>query len=139
MAGASIAPVERDDLVVVEVGGDGPAGVVEDANRVAANPMPVEPCRVGAEVAARGGENQRIGAEQLQPIGDVARAAAEELAHLRHVEAHREDVQLVGQDVVLEAIGKHHDAVDRERTGHQNGHAASSCGRQSRRSPESGQ
>ena len=122
------ARVERDDLVVVEIGGDEALGgvrVVEDADRVAADAVLVEPGGVGDEVAARGGEDQRIGAEQLQSVRDVAGAAAEELAHLGHVEAHREDVQLVGQDVVLEAIGKHHDAVDRERTSDQDRHADS--------------
>ena len=40
-------------------------------------------------------------AEQLQVVGDVARAAAELAPHLRHQERHVQHVELVGKDVLL--------------------------------------
>ena len=40
-------------------------------------------------------------AQQLEVVGDVARAAAELAPHLRHQEGHVQHVQLVGKDVGL--------------------------------------
>ena len=102
-------------------------------------PCSVEPGGVGAEVATRRGQDQRIGAEQAQVVRDVARAAAEELAQLRHVEAHLQHVELVGQDVVLEAILEDHDVIDRDRARDQDRHAASSWRRRVCRRERRGQ
>ena len=71
----------------------------------------VEVLAVGAEVLADGGHRDRIAAEQLEVVGDVAGAAAELAAHARHQERHVQDVHLVRQDVVLELVREHHDGV----------------------------
>ena len=54
---------------------------------------------------------QRLAAQQLQVVGDVAGAAAEFAAHVRHQEGHVQDVDLFRQDVVLEVVVEHHDGV----------------------------
>ena len=66
---------------------------------------------VGAEVLAHGGHRDRVAAQQLEVVGDVAGAAAEFAAHARHQEGHVQDVDLVRQDVVLELVLEHHDGV----------------------------
>ena len=55
-------------------------------------------------------------AQQLQVVGDVARAAAELAPHLRHQEGDVQHVQLVGQDVRAETVREHHDGVVRDRS-----------------------
>ena len=113
--------MEGDDLVVIEIGDDkglGGVDIGEHADRVATDAEGVEPRRVGGKIRARGGEEQRILAEQPQPVGDISRRSAKGLAQRGDVEGHVEHVQLIGEDVMAEAIGKHHDAVDRQRAGH---------------------
>ncbi len=75
--------------------------------------------RVGREVVAHRRHDQRMAAQQLQVVGDVARAAAVFAAHLRHQEGDVEDVDLFGQDVVLELVLEHHDGVVGHRTADQ--------------------
>ena len=70
-------------------------------------------------VAADGRHDQRFPAEQLQRIGDVAGAAAELPPHLRHQEGHVQNVDLLWQDMVLEAIMENHDCVISNRTANQ--------------------
>ena len=53
-----------------------------------------------------GGHDDALIAEQSQTIGDVRGTAAEFAAHFRHQERHIENVNLVGKDVRLEAVGK---------------------------------
>ena len=79
---------------------------------------------VRTEILADGRHRDRIAAEQLEVVGDVARAAAELAAHARHQERHVEDVHLVRQDVVLELVLEHHDGVVGERTADQRRHRA---------------
>ena len=80
-------------------------------------PRPAKRCQVGLDVLADGRHDQRVPAQQLQVVADVARGAAELAPHLRRQEADVEDVQLVGEQVVLEAIRKHHDGVVGDRAG----------------------
>ncbi len=78
---------------------------------------------VRREILADGRHRQRIGAEQLEVVGDVAGAAAELAAHARHQERHVQDVHLVGQDVVLELVLEHHDGVVGQRSADECRHA----------------
>ena len=119
------ALVEGPDLVVVEIRRHEAlrrAHVVEHPDGVAADPVPVEPLGVGSEVAADAGEDQRILAELAQVIGDVARHATKVRLEALDVEGHVQDVDLVRQDVVLEAVGKDHDVIERQRAGDENRH-----------------
>jgi len=74
----------------------------------------VEALGVGAEVVADRCHDQRLAAQQLQVVGDVAGAAAVFAAHLRHQERHVQHVDLVWQDVMLEVVLEHHDRVEGE-------------------------
>ena len=58
--------------------------------------------------------------EQLEVVGDVAGGAAVFAPHLRRQKADVQDMQLIGKQVVPEAVGKHHDGVVRDRPGDEN-------------------
>jgi hypothetical protein len=92
--------IERPDLAVLAVGGDEAlrrAHVVEHDDAVAADLVPVEPCGVRTEIGADRGEDQRIGAEHAQVIGDVRGDAAEVRVETRDVERHVQRVHLIGR------------------------------------------
>jgi len=55
-------------------------------------------------------------------LGDVARAAAEHAPDIRNQEADVQDVNLVRQDAILEAILKDHDVVVGDGTADERGH-----------------
>ena len=74
-------------------------------------PQCLEVVAVGPEILADRRHRDRVAAQQLQVVGDVAGAAAELAAHARHQERHVQDVHLVRQDVVLELVLEHHDGV----------------------------
>ena len=67
-------------------------------------PQLVQAVGIRLIVVAHGRHDQRIAAEHLQRVGDVAGASAEFAAHVGHQEGDVEDVDLVGKDVVLEVI-----------------------------------
>jgi len=119
------AGMKRGDLVVVQIGGDERlrGELARDALHVArVNAQALQPVQIGLAILAHGGHHQRFAAQLLQVVGDVASGAAEFPAHLGGEEAHVEDVQLVGQQVVPEAVGKHHDGVVGNRSGDQRLH-----------------
>ena len=92
--------MERGDLVVVEVGGDERLRGQRpghDAHVVAREPERVEPLEVRRGVVADGRHDERLAAEQLQAVADVAGAAAELAPQLRHEERDVQDVDLVGR------------------------------------------
>ncbi len=108
------AGVESGDLVVVEIGGDERLpgiSVRHGADVGLRQPQFVQARGIGAEVVADSRHDQRIAAQHLQVVGDVAGAAAVLAPHLRHQERHVQDVDLVGQDVFLELVLEHHDGV----------------------------
>ncbi len=114
--------MECGDLVVVEVGRDERLRGIEIGqllDAIKANLVAREVLAVRREVLADGRHRQRIGAEQLEVVGDVAGAAAELAAHARHQERHVQHVHLVGQDVVLELVLEHHDGVVGQRAADQ--------------------
>ncbi|MNC89462.1 hypothetical protein D3C83_54010 [compost metagenome] len=73
-------------------------------------------------IVPHGRHDQRIAAEQLEIVSNVAGAAAELAAQVRHQEGDVQDVQLVGQDVVLETVAEHHDGVVGDRAADQRAH-----------------
>ncbi len=66
-------------------------------------------------------------AQQLEVVRDVAGAAAELAPHVGHQERDIEDVDLVGQDVVAEAVAEHHDGVVGDGAADQGVHGAEAC------------
>jgi hypothetical protein len=64
---------------------------------------PVEPIGIRLRVVADGGHNPGLATQQIKVVRDVARAAAELAAHFRHQERDVENMQLLGEDVLLEA------------------------------------
>ena len=121
------ARVECRDLVVVDVGGDeGLRGElpVEDAHVPRGEPEVLQALRVGREVVADRGHDLRLLAQELQVVGDVARGAAELAPQVGDHEGDVEDVDLVGEDVLLELVGEHHDGVVGQRPAYENRHAA---------------
>ena len=86
------------------------------------NPEPREPVAVLRVVVPDGRHDEGLAAQHVERVGDVAGAAAELAAQLRDEERHVQDVYLVGQDVVLEAILEHHDVVVRDRAADQCAH-----------------
>ena len=112
--------VEGGDLVVVEIGGDERLGgelAGDLLEQLGADAKLGEALEVRLNVLAHARHHQRLLAQQLQVVGDVARGAAVFAPHLRRQEADVEDVQLVGQQVVPEAVREHHDGVVRDRAG----------------------
>ena len=108
------AGVEGDDLVIGLVGVDEARcgeliGDLHHARRV--HPGLVHPRAVLAEVLAGRRHHQGPSAQKRQVVGDVARHPAAHALHRVHQEAHREHVDFVGQDVVLEVARKVHDVV----------------------------
>src|SRR3989338_4058117 len=124
------AGVERGDLVVIQIGGDErlpgvAAGDMADVRLRNAELLQAQ--RISGKVVADRRHDQRVAAEQLEVIRDVARAAAELAAHLRHQKRHIQDVNLLGQNVLLELIRKYHDGVVGHRTANQCVHRKTSC------------
>jgi len=106
--------MEGSDLVVVEVGGDEGlrgVGVGHAAHVGGGQPEVLEALQVEAGVVANRRHDQRRAAEQLEVVGDVAGTAAVFAPHVGHQEGDVEDVDLLRQDVVLEAVLEHHDGV----------------------------
>ena len=85
-------------------------------------PERLQRSQIRLDVLADGRHDQRILAQQLQVVGDVAGGAAVLAAHVRREEADVEDVQLVGEQVVLEAVREHHDGVVGDRAGDEDFH-----------------
>src|ERR671936_1891453 len=112
--------VERGDLVVVEIGGDEslrgelPRDLLEERRADVEAPQALE---IRTAVLADGSHQQRRLAEKLQVVRNVSRRPAELATHLRRQKAHVEDVQLVGQQMVSEAIREYHDRVVGDRAG----------------------
>ena len=119
------AGMKRRDLIVVEIGDDerlrGERSV-DRAHAVDRNPELNQTFAIGGAVVAQRRHHDRLAAERMKVVRDVAGAAAPFAAHFAHLEAHREHMRLVGQDVTCETVGKHHDGVVRERAADQRAH-----------------
>jgi hypothetical protein len=108
------ARMEGGDLVVGQVGGDEGLGGEGPRNL---RGYGSGPCRTGSAGPGRAASSPTVAMITGSPpssfmvVGDVAGAAAEFPAHVRHQEGHVQDVDLVGQDVVLEVVVEHHDGV----------------------------
>ena len=122
--------MEPVDLVVVLVGNQRAARgklILHDADAFERNPFRFEERAVFGKVPARRGEDKRLFAHQRQRVGDVPRAAAAFFHQPVDEEAHVQNMQLVGKDVVGERAVKGHDAIESQRTGDINGHYSSGC------------
>jgi hypothetical protein len=75
------------------------------------------------DVLAHRRHDERVVAQQAQVVRDVPGGAAVFAPHFGSEEADIEDMQLVGQQVVPEAVGEHHDGVVSDRAGDEDAHA----------------
>ena len=119
------AGVESGDLVVVEIGGDeglGGEGAGDLRDVAAGQAEGIETVEVGRGVVADGGHDQRLTAEQFEVVGDITGAAAEFATHFGHEEGDVQDVQLLGQDVIAEAILENHDRIEGDGAANERGH-----------------
>ena len=78
--------------------------------------------RVRLEVVSDRRHDAGILAEKFQVVSDVSRGAAEFAPERRHEERDVEDVQLLGEDVIAEAVREHHDGVVRHRAADEDRH-----------------
>ena len=117
--------VESGDLVVVQVGSD--ERLRGELPRYPGKQPPEcrvpKPLQVRLDVLPDGRHDQRLFAKELQVVADIPRRATELAAHLGCQEAHVQDVQLIGEEMMAEAIGEHHDSVVGDRSGDENTHA----------------
>ena len=128
MREAHRAGVKCGDLVIILIGGDERlpgVSLVQLPDMATTDALPVQPVGVGREIGAHGGHHRGFAPQQLQVIGDVARATPELPAHVRHQKGHVEDMHLVRQDVILEVVVEDHDGVEGDGTANQGGHEGS--------------
>ena len=119
------AGVKSGDLIVGQIGGDEclrREGFWHAAHMLLRQAELLQPLRIRREIVAHGRHDLRLAADHLQVVGDVAGAAAVLTPHVRHQEGHVENVDLLGQNVVLEVVVKHHDGVVGERAANQCAH-----------------
>ena len=119
------AGVESRDLVVVTVGHDhrlGGIGVLRQPDMAGADAQVLQALQVVAAIVAQHGHGQGLTAQQLEAVGDVARASTKIAAQLRHQERDVQDVQLVGQDLLGKAPLEGHDGVERQGSANQRCH-----------------
>jgi len=117
--------MECGDLIVVEVGGDEslPGEVVCHMPDMGLCQAEIVQTRgVRRKIVADRGHDQRVSAQHLQIVGDVARASAVFPAHFRHQKSDVEDMDLFGQDVFFELVFEHHDGVVSHGTANQCAH-----------------
>ena len=113
------AGMKRGDLIVVEVGDDERlrgVGPGNHADAIGSNVLRRQPLHVADAVVSHRSHHDRLAAQTLEVVRDVAGAATPFAPHLADLKGDREDVRLAGQDVPGETIGKHHDGVERERS-----------------------
>ena len=66
---------------------------------------------VQGAVMADGGHDKRVSAEQSEIVGDIPGASSKLAPHVGNEKGNIENVNLLGQNVVLETIMKNHDRV----------------------------
>ena len=121
------ARVKCRDLVIVQVRGNERLrgerlGNLPDV--IHGHPMGHQPVPIRAEIVSGGGHRDAGIAEQVQAVGDVRRTSAEFAPHLGHQEGHVQDVDLVRENVRLEAVRKQQYRVVSHRTADQRGFTA---------------
>ena len=85
----------------------------------------VEAIQVRCGVITDGSHDHWRATEQHEVVSDVAGATAKLATHLGHKESHVQDMNLLGQDVILESIRKDHDVVEGKRTANKCRHVRS--------------
>jgi hypothetical protein len=113
--------VEGGDLAVVDVGGD--EGCVYCQRCGARGGRDAQPLEVVLACPKSSPTVPSVGPPQAEVVSNIAGHPAELAAHLGHQEGHVQDVHFVGQDVLLELVGEHHDGVIGQRSTNQGGHA----------------
>ncbi len=117
--------MKRPDLVVVEVGRhETLRGVlaVDHLDVIGGNARLAHPLGIRRKIPSDRSHRIARVAQQPQVVGDVAGAPAEFPPQLRHQERDVQHVDLVGQDVLLEASLEHHDGVVGDRAADQGFH-----------------
>ena len=107
--------MEGGDLVVVQISGDeGLRGkTARHLTHVgAAQAQFVEALQIGCGIVAHRCHDGCVTTEQHQVVSNIAGTATILATHFRHQESHVQDMDLLRQDVVLEAVGKDHDVVE---------------------------
>lgn len=87
--------VEGRDLVVVLVGHDhGLRGVavVQLLHKARINVQRLQACQIGCAVLAHGRHGQRLAAQQLEAVGDIASTTTKIAAQRRHKKGHIQNV-----------------------------------------------
>jgi hypothetical protein len=121
------AGVKCSDLVVVQIGRDeslrrvAPRHLADVALR---NAQLLEPLRVRSVIVTDGRHDERLAAEHPETVSNVPSAAAELAPQVRHEKGNVQDVKLVREDVVLEAVAEHHDGVVRDRAADESRHTS---------------
>ncbi|MNT88444.1 hypothetical protein D3C71_1879620 [compost metagenome] len=70
--------------------------------------------QIAIAIIAQHGHGQRLAAQQLQGVGNIAGAAAKVAAQGGHQERYVQNVDLLGHDLVGKAAVKGHDVVERK-------------------------
>src|SRR5690554_7807463 len=101
--------MEGGNLVIVDISGDvSLRGVAARYHTEIAplNTATLQPLGVGRKVCTHRRQRQRLAAQQLQVIGDVAGAAPKFLTQLGHQEGDVQDVDLIRQNVITKAVSE---------------------------------
>jgi hypothetical protein len=106
--------MERGDLIVVLVGGYeglGSKRIRHDADMGLRQMELVESVAIRLKILTDRRHNRRVTAQHIQGISDIASAAAKFASHIRYQERDVKNMNLIRQDVILEAIAEHHDGI----------------------------
>src|SRR5712691_1092685 len=120
--------VKSSDLIVVEIGcneclcGE---GIGHLAHEIQLDAEPFEALKIQQGVVSYRSHDQRVRAQELQVISDVACATSELAPQLGNEERHVQYVDLFWKDVLPETAAKYHDVVVRDRAADQSTHGIS--------------
>ena len=119
------AGMKRSDLIVIDVGGDESLGsefTLHVAHVATGNAQFFQVLPVRSEVIADGGHRVWIITKQVQVAGNIACDSTKFTPHLGDQERDVQNVHLIGQYMIFELVGKHHDGVKGQRSTNQGGH-----------------
>jgi len=111
--------MEGRDLIVVGVGGDirlRGVFVLELTDVIERQTVVEHPGAVGTEIHPDRRHHLAVAPEQLEIVGNVARAAAEIAAQSGHQEGHVQHVDAIRKDMIFEVPLEHHHRVVGHRT-----------------------
>ncbi|MPN36864.1 hypothetical protein SDC9_184376 [bioreactor metagenome] len=117
--------VEGSDLVIVEIRrNEGLCGIGtrHGQHMILTQAQIIETLSVGPSIITDGGHDQRVSAQQMKVVSDIPGTATKFTPQIRYQKGDIQDVDLLGQDMVLETVVKNHDGVVSHRTTDKNGH-----------------